>query len=108
MTKRQTDFLELLLEMMQKTSERQDKRLDELNEKIDKNTETTNKVLIQAKATNGQVLRHDAEIKELQKKQGTKLASISPGVIYLIALGAVILLTVVGSLLGVDLKGIFK
>lgn len=108
MAQRQTDFLQQLLETMQRNSDRQDIRMDELNKKIDANTVTTNQVLSQARQTNNQVSRHDQEIKDLQKKTGSKFANINPSVIYLIALGSVILLMVVASLLHVDLKGLFK
>ena len=108
MTTRQNDFLQQLIETMQRYQDRQDKRLDELNEKIDGNTQTTNQILVQAQRTNGRVNRHDTEIKELQKKSGSKLANINPNVIYLIALGAIILLMIIASILQVDLKGLFK
>lgn len=93
---------------MQRNSDRQEQRLDELTTKIDGNTATTNQILTQAQATNGQVLRHDQEIKDLQKKSGSRLSSISPNVIYLVALGSVILLMVIATMLHVDITGIFK
>lgn len=108
MTQRQNDFLQQLLETMQRNSDRQEQRLDELTTKIDGNTATTNQILTQAQATNGQVLRHDQEIKDLQKKAGSKLSSVSPNVIYLVALGSVILLMVIATMLHVDIKGLFK
>lgn len=108
MVTRQNDFLQQLIETMQRNSDRQEQRLDELATKIDANTATTNLTLAQAQRTNGKVLRHDQEIKDLQKRSGKRLSEIPPNVIYLIALGAVILLLVIAAKLNVDVKGLFR
>lgn len=107
MTQRQNDFLQPLLETMQRNSDRQDKRLDELTQKIDANTVTTDQVLQQARYTNGRVTQNEADIKALQSQVGRKL-SLQPNVMYLIALGAVLLLIIIASLLHVNLGGIIK
>lgn len=96
----QNDFLQPLLDMMAK-------RLDTLEQKIDANTVTTNQTLEQAKYTNGRVTRAEKAIAKLEQGRGKKLSlDFSPNVIYLVALGAVILLAIIATVLHVQLGGI--
>lgn len=96
----QNDFLQPLLDLM-------NKRMDTMENKIDANTKTTDEILAQARYTNGRVTKSEADIKALQTQEGHKL-SLPPNVMYLIALGAVLLLVIIASLLHVDLGGIVK
>lgn len=105
--KNQPDFLQPLLELMQRNAESQTKRLDSFESKMDANTVTTQQVLDEIRATNGRVTVNEAAIKRLETSKGKKL-EIPPNVIYLIALGAVILLAVVATLLHVNLGGLLK
>lgn len=81
--------------------------MDELEGKIDKNTGLTQKALDEIQTTNGKVKEHDGAIKRLERRKGKRL-EVNPNVIYLIALGAVILLLIVASLLHVNLGGLTK
>ena len=85
------NFLQPLLDMM-------NRRMDTLEQKIDANTTTTNQVLDQAKYTNGRVTK-------LEQARGKRL-NITPNVVYLMALGAVILLAIIATVLHVQLGGI--
>ena len=94
------DFLQPLLDLM-------NRRMDTMEKKIDANSETTEKVLEQARYTNGRVTKAEGAIKALQSQAGRKL-NLTPNVMYLIALGAIILLVIIASLLGIDLGGLLK
>ena len=95
---KQNDYLQPLLDLM-------NKRMDSLEQKIDSNTATTNKILDQAKYTNGRVTQAEKDIKTLQLVKGKKFTIPTP-ILYLIALGAVITLVIVAKLVGADLGGI--
>jgi len=97
---KQNDYLQPLLDLM-------NKRMDSLEDKIDTNTETTNKILDQARYTNGRVTQAEKDIKVLQGKKGKKL-NIPTSILYLIALAAVIALIIVAKLLGVELGEILS
>lgn len=101
------DFLKPLLDLM-------NRRMDGLEKKIDDNSSLTQQALDEVKATNGTVEAHGHDIKAIQhalskveKKSGRKF-DISPSVLYLIALGAVILLMTIATILHVNLGGLFK
>lgn len=94
---KQTDFLQPLLEMM-------NKRMDTLEQKIDSNTQTTNQVLQQAKYTNGRVTKAEKAIVRLEKMGGKRVnLNLPPNIIYLLAIGFVILLIIIAKLLHADL-----
>lgn len=100
--KNQPDFLQPLLDLMQRNAADQTKRMDSLETKLDSNTTTTQKILDEAKYTNGRVTDNEAAIKRLESASGKKL-NLPANVIYLIALGAVILLAVIATLLHINL-----
>lgn len=98
----ENDFLQQLIKMM-------DERLARVENKIDANTSLTQKALDTARHVDGRVDRAEKDIVALQKQAGKRPPiQLSPNVIYLIALGAVILLAVVAALLKVDLGGLLK
>lgn len=102
---KQPDFLQPLLDLMQRNADRQSERMDAFEKKLDTNTSTTQQVLEQAKETNGRMTRAERAISRLETKKGKKL-ELPPNVIYLIALGAVILLAVVATLLHINLSNL--
>lgn len=93
------NFLKPLLEMM-------DKRMDSLDKKIEENTALTNQTLTQAKYTNGRVTRLEKKVADQQAAKIAKKFSLSPNVIYLIAVGAVVVLIIVATLIGAPVKGL--
>lgn len=101
------DFLKPLLDMM-------NRRMDGLEKKIDNNTDLTQKSLDEISATNSTVAQHDSAIKTLQhalqrtERKSGKRIDLNPNVVYLIALGAVILLVIIASILHINLGGLFK
>lgn len=113
------DFLQPLLELMQRNAERQDKNIEKLDRKIDTNTALTNKIHEQTKKTNGRVNAHDRELAELTLKLNKLLpaeAKVDPKtiapwyrdplilkIILYIALGG---LLVIGAVVGVDIGGL--
>lgn len=103
--KNQPDFLQPLLDLMQRNASDQSKRMDSLEAKLDTNTTTTQKILDEAQYTNGRVTANEAAIKRLESASGKKL-NLPANVIYLIALGAVILLAVIATLLHINLGSI--
>lgn len=62
------DFLQPLLDLMQKNADRQDERMDRLDAKLEANTTLTNKIHEQTKKTNGRVNKHDDQIADLISK----------------------------------------
>lgn len=103
LTMPKNDFLKPLLNMMTD-------RMDRLEEKIDANTSLTQTVKDEIESTNHIVSKHGDSIKTLQhalagaqRKTGRKL-DFNPSFIYLLALGAVLLLLVIASLLKVNLS----
>lgn len=107
MTKDKNDFLQPLLDLMQRNADDQSKRMNSFEAKLDKNTSTTQKILDEAKYTNGRVTTTESAIKRLETAKGKKL-DLAPNVIYLIAVGAVILLIIVAALLHVNLGGLLN
>lgn len=110
---KQPDFLQTILDMMGKRMDdlgnkidtnnvAMNKRVDAIEDKIDTNTSVTQGILTEAKYTNGRVSRNEKSIVRLESKKGKKL-ELPPNVIYLIALGAVILLAVIATLLHINL-----
>lgn len=77
----------------------------EINRKQDLQTQEIGKVLTQAEKTNGRVNGHDKQIAALETIRGRKI-SLPNNVLYLLAIGGVIALAIVASLLKVDLGGI--
>lgn len=96
----ENDFLKELLDTFTQ-------RMDRIEGKVDKNTDLTQQALSESRATNGAVGILEGRVKKLETKKGEKL-DLSPNVIYLIALGGVILLIIVASILGVNLGGLVK
>lgn len=94
------DFLQPLLDLM-------NKRMDTMENKIDANSATTEKVLEQARYTNGRVTKAEANITALQKQAGRKL-NLQPNLLYLIATGGIILLAIIAQLLHISLGGLIK
>ena len=97
---KQNDFLKPLLDVM-------NDRMDRIEDKVDANTTLTQQTLTQAKYTNGRVTKLERQVAaEKAKKTAKKLNLPTPPVLYLIALGAVILLIIVATLLKVPLGGL--
>lgn len=99
MNKQQESFLRPLLDMM-------NKRMDVIGNKIDANTLTTEKTLTQAQYTNGRVSKLEQKVADMQNSSAAKKVSLSPNVIYLIALGSVILLVIIAVLLKIPIGGL--
>lgn len=95
------DFLQPLLDMMSR-------RMDDLSNKIDANTATTTKVLEEVSGIKSEVDRHDGAIKRLEVGRGKKPLMLNPNVMYLIALGFVMLLAIIAAVLHVNVGGILK
>lgn len=98
MASKNTDFLQPLLDMM-------NKRMDTLEQKVDDNTDISQQALDQAKATNGRLSRAEKAITALQKR-GFKKLNISPNVIYLLALAGVLFLAIIAEVLHVNITRI--
>lgn len=98
MAGKNTDFLQPLLDMM-------NKRMDTLEGKVDDNTAISQQALDQAKATNGRLTRAERAIAKLQKR-GFKKLNVSPNVIYLLALGGVLFLAIIAEVLHVNITRI--
>lgn len=95
------DFLQPLLDMM-------NRRMDDFDKKIDANTATTNKVLEQVSGITNEVDGHDKAIKRLESVKGKKPLTLNPNVIYLIALGFVMLLAIIAGILHINVGGLLK
>jgi len=95
---KQNDFLQPLLDMM-------NKRMDTFEQKLDANSETTQKILDQALHTNGRVTRAEKAIAKLENARGTKL-NIEPRTLYMVAIAFVLILLIVASLLKVNIGGL--
>lgn len=89
------DFLQTIFDMM-------NRRMDDLDSAIKTNTSISQKALDEVQAISPMVKQHEKAIKALERKHGKKI-DLPPNVIYLIALGAVILLAVVATLLHINL-----
>lgn len=92
------DFLKPLLDMM-------NKRMDGLDAKMDANTALTQQTLEKMENANGRITNTENAIKRLEGAKGKKL-NVNPQLIYVLALGTLILLTIIASLLHVNLRGI--
>ena len=100
LTMAENDFLDKLLDEITK-------RLDRVEGKVDKNTALTQEALNAAKAAASEHDNIKKRVGKLEAEKGKKL-DLPPNVIYLIALGGVILLIIVASILGVNLGGLVK
>lgn len=89
------DFLQTIFDMM-------NRRMDDLDTAIKANTAISQKALDEVRTVAPIVQQHEKALKALERKHGKKL-DLPPNVIYLIALGAVILLVIVATLLRIDL-----
>jgi hypothetical protein len=96
----QENFLKPLLDMM-------NKRMDEISSKLDDNTAISQQALDEARSAHGKIETAEAAIRRLERTKGRKL-DLPPNVIYLIALGAVILLLVIATLLHINIGGITR
>ena len=101
------DFLQPLLDLMQRNAQDQSKRMDEFDSKLTANTKLTQKALDELQTNHATLQEHTRAIKALERKKGKKL-DISPNVLYLVALASVILLLIIATILHVDLGRIFK
>lgn len=117
-TMTKNDFLQQVLDMMDKRMDSlehkiddnnvaMNKRVDTIEGKIDTNTQVTQDVRDTAKRTNGRVSLVEKAVKKLEGRSGKKF-NLEPNVIYFIALGTVILLTIIASMLKVDLRGLLR
>jgi hypothetical protein len=88
----QENFLKPLLDLM-------NKRMDTLENKIDSNTITTDKTLTQAQYTNGRVTKLEKKVADSMNVKVAKKFNLPPNVIYLLALGAVLLLVIIAVIL---------
>jgi septal ring factor EnvC (AmiA/AmiB activator) len=102
MANQKQDYLQPLLDLMQRNADQQSKRMDGLEKKIDANTTTTNQVLDQAKYTNGRVTKAEKRIRNLESR-GFKKLNINPNTLYMIALGCVIALYIIAKSLHIEL-----
>lgn len=101
------NFLQQVLDLM-------NKRMDGLEKKVDDNTSLTQQALTEVQATNGKVADQEKLLQtfktalgKVERKSGKKI-DLSPNVLYLIALGSIILLLIIASILHVDLGGLLK
>lgn len=99
------DYLAQLLTNLQSQLERLEGKQDQLQNKLDRNTVTTNQILDQAKYTNGRVTQAEKDIKRLEVVRGKRVA-IEPRTMYLLALAFVLILLTVASLLHVNIGGL--
>lgn len=76
---------------------------NDLKKEVRANTDLTNKVYEQAKRTNGRVTKAEDDIKKLQRRSRF---GINPNLLYLIALGLVLLLVIVATLLKINVGGL--
>ncbi|HET8709266.1 MAG TPA: hypothetical protein VFL85_03210 [Candidatus Saccharimonadales bacterium] len=106
MSKANTSYLEQLIELMQRNAERQDKRMDALEAKIDANSKITGQVLEQAKYTNGRVTKAEKNLVALENKVGDRVPLLNSKILYLVALGFVILLLILAQTLHVGVDGV--
>lgn len=95
----QDSFLQQLLDMM-------NNRMSKIEDKLDANTAVTQQILTQAKYTNGRVTKLEKQQADAQNIKAAKKFNLSPNVIYLLALGAVILLAIVAVLLKIPIGGL--
>lgn len=96
----QEDFLKPLLDLM-------NRRMDGVEKNLQENTKITNQILDQARYTNGRVSKAESDITALQKQAGRKF-NFQPNLMYMIALGSVLLLVIIASLLNINIGGILK
>lgn len=101
------NFLQQVLDLM-------NKRMDGLEKKIDDNTVVSQQALDEIKTTNGKVADQEKLLQtfktalgKVERRAGKKI-DLSPNVLYLIALGSIILLLIIASILHVDLGGLLK
>lgn len=99
------NLLKPLLDLMNHNAEELSKRLDKQDDKLDTNISIANQALTQAKYTNGRVTKLEKKMADAQNKKVAKSFNIKPEVLYLLAVGAVITLFIVATLLGVKLPG---
>ena len=76
-----------------------------LGKQIDDNTKLTREVSAKQDYTNGQVQSHARRLKSLESSRGKRL-NLNPNLLYLLAVGGVIALAIVASILGVNLRGL--
>ena len=102
---RQDDFLDQLLELM-------NRRMDEQARATAENTRVTQRVLAKVEQAHTTMSRHETEIEAIKdslakvEQRGFKLPKPSQSILYLVALGSVILLLIIASLLKVNLGGL--
>lgn len=99
MSEQQENFLQPLLDLM-------NKRMDTIESKVDSNTTLTNQVLDQARRTNGRVTKLEKIGADKKNNKTASRFNLNPSIIYLIAIGAVIVLVIVATLIGAPIKGI--
>lgn len=103
----QNDFLKPLLDMMSG-------RMDRLEQKIDASTAMQSKILEHSEHVDDQIDEHGKTLETLTvelsrlQKQGYRKLDLSPNIMYLIAVGAVLLLAIVAALLHVNIGGFFR
>lgn len=110
-------YLKQLLDFIASNAERQDKRMDSLESKIDANTVLTNKVFGETRHTNGRVteLEHrsdkvDGVLKSLRKAQGKKIKipEVSTQAISFLAFGFVVLLAIIAHTLHINIGNLLE
>jgi F420-0:gamma-glutamyl ligase len=102
----QNEFLQPLLDLMNKNADALSSRLDKVEKKIDDNTSTTNKILSQARYTNGRVTKLEKLNADKTAIKVAKRFNVDPKTVYIVAIGAVIVLAIVATLLHINLGGI--
>lgn len=87
-------------------------QVNRLNEKQDQQTKELNEIKLQTQKTNGRVTRLEdghtlnvRAIKSLERRSGRKL-NIPTNILYLLAFAGVIVLLIVATAMGINVKGI--
>lgn len=99
------DYLQTLLDRMNKQSDDLSGEISKLRDEVSENTKTTNQILDQAKYTNGKVMDLQKRTKALEKTRGRRL-NIDPKTVYILAIALMLLLAIIASKLNINLQGI--
>jgi hypothetical protein len=93
------NFLKPLLDLM-------NKRMDDLSTKVDSNTSLTEQTLTQTRYTNGRVTKLEKNMADMQNRKSAHKLNVAPNIVYLVAVGSVVLLIIIATLLHINLGSI--